>query len=200
MGKRAETRFPILDVLARRWSPRAFATRPVESEKLGALFEAARWAASAYNEQPWRFLVARREEAQAFAAVLSCLVEGNRAWAKAAPVLALATVKRTYTHNQRTNTHAWHDLGLATAQLIVQAESLGLGVHLMAGILPDKARETFSIPDDFDVVTGIAIGYRGDPAALPVPLEERERAVRERRPLEQMVFGGAWGTAARFRA
>jgi len=196
MNRLAETDYPIHDLLARRWSPRAFADRPLAPATLGALFEAARWAASAFNEQPWRFIVARREEESAFAELLECLVEFNQGWARHAPVLSLCLAKRTYTQTGEGNDHARHDLGLATAQLVVQATALGLYAHAMAGILPDVARERYAIPDDFDVVTGLAIGYLGDPATLPDDLHEREIAPRERRPLAELVFTGAWDQPA----
>jgi len=163
---------------------------------LGSLFEAARWAASAFNEQPWRFIVARREERGAFQDLLECLTEGNRGWAGQAAVIALCLTSRDYAQSGKTNAHARHDLGLATAQLVVQATALGLYAHAMAGILPDKARDRYAVPDDFDVVTGLAIGYLGDPATLPDPLRARELAPRQRRPLEELVFAGTWNQPA----
>jgi len=196
MKKLAETQYPIHDLLARRWSPRAFADRSVAPATLGALFEAARWAASAFNEQPWRFIVARREEGSAFQGLLECLSEGNRSWAGHAAVVVLCLTSRNYTQSGKPNAHARHDLGLATAQLVLQATALGLYAHAMAGILPDKARDRYAVPDDFDVVTGLAIGYLGDPATLPDPLRARELAPRQRRPLTDLVFAGTWDQPA----
>jgi len=196
MNKLAETHYPIHDLLAWRWSPRACADRAVEPATLGALFEAARWAASAFNEQPWRFIVARREEGACYRQLLECLVEFNQGWARHAPVLILGLAKRTYTQTGEINRHGWHDLGLATAQLVVQATALGLYAHAMAGILPDRAREQYAIPDDFDVVTGLALGYLGDAATLPDDLREREGAPRQRRPLTELVFSGGWNAPA----
>ena len=146
----------------------------------------------------WRFIVARREEGAAFADLLDCLVESNQRWACHASVLVLCLTKRTYTRTGEINHHARHDLGLATVQLVAQATHLGLHVHAMAGIVPDKARERYAVPDDFDVVTGLAIGYLGDPATLPEDLREREVAPRERRPLTETAFTGAWDAAAHF--
>lgn len=197
MNKLATTDYPIHELLARRWSPRAFADRSVAPATLGALFEAARWAASAFNEQPWRFIVARREEKAAFADLLGCLVEFNQGWARNAPVLALGLAKHTYTQTGETNDYARHDLGLATAQLVVQATALGLYAHPMAGIVPDKARAQYAIPADFEVVTGLAIGYLGDPATLPDDLRQREIEPRRRRPLAEQVFTGSWDTPAK---
>lgn len=195
--KKATPDHPIHDLLAARWSPYAFAGRPVSDADLRSLFEAARWAASSYNEQPWSYLVARRENAAEFAKLLACLVEPNQAWAKAAPVLALGVVRLRFARNDKPNRAAVHDLGLASANLTVEATARGLVVHQMIGILPDKARENYAIPDLFEAWTGLAIGYPGDVNALPPPLKERDLAVRTRKPLRDFVFEGAWGKAAR---
>ncbi len=190
MSNPALTRYPIHDLLTRRWSPRTFSERTVEPESLGSLFEAARWAASCYNEQPWRFIVAAREQVDDYDRLLACLVEGNRIWAKQAPVLGLGLAKKSFTRNGKSNAHARHDLGLATAQIMVQAMELDLYVHAMAGILPDKAREVYGIPDEFDIVTALAIGYISE--------SRNARKPRERRPLTELVFSGAWGESAEF--
>lgn len=196
VNRNAITHYPIHPLLAARWSPRAFAPRPVERETLGALLEAARWAASCFNEQPWRFIIATREDAVAHARLLACLTEGNRSWAHLAPVLGLGIASTTFTHNGKPNRHAWHDLGLATAQLTVEAMARGLYVHPMAGILPEVARETYGIPPGYDVATGLAIGYLGDPTMLPPAKRDAETAPRVRRPLSGTVFSGAWEMAA----
>ena len=198
MDKLAHTDHPIHGLLARRWSPRAFADRPVELTTLGSLFEAARWSASCFNEQPWRFIIARREDPDAYQRLLDCLTEGNQTWARHAPVLALGVAKRTFSEIDKPNAHARHDLGIATAQLMIQATALGLYVHAMAGILPDKARERYRVPEDFDVVTALAVGYLGDAAALPEALRDRELAPRQRRPLTELAFTDAWGNPAPF--
>ena len=137
---------PIHELITARWSPYAFADRPVAKADLQSLFEAARWAPSSYNEQPWRYIVASKENAAEFAKVLSCLVEGNQAWAKAAPVLALGCASLNFERNGTPNAVALHDLGLGSGMLCVEATSRGLSVHQMIGILPDKARELFHIP------------------------------------------------------
>lgn len=191
--KRARTDHAILDILADRWSPRAWEDRPVEDEKLRSVFEAARWAPSSMNEQPWRFLVARRHVDASWNELLASLHPGNQAWAKHAPVLALGLTRRTFTRNDRTNLHARHDLGLATATLTAQATALGLHVHPMGGILPDEARLRFGIPETFDIVTGIAIGYLGAPDSLPEKFRASETEPRTRRSLAETVFTGAWG-------
>jgi len=192
MDKFAETRFPINDILRRRWSPRAFSDRAVEPEILGSLFEAARWAPSCNNRQPWHYLVARKEEAAEFDGMLHCLVDGNIAWAKDAPVLMISVANSRW-DNGEPNRHAFHDVGLASSQLTVEAVSRGLFVHQMAGIQVEKIRETYAIPDGFDPVAGFALGYPGDPNKLSDQLRERELAPRTRKPLESFVFSGRWG-------
>jgi nitroreductase len=196
MEKMAETQCPIHDLLRRRWSPRAFADRPVEPEKLCSLLEAARWAPSSYNEQPWFFLMALREDREEFNRMLSCLVEGNVAWAQKAPVLMISVAKLKFEKSGKPNRHAFHDVGQAVADMTTQATSIGLAVHQMAGILVDKAREVYNIPQDYEAVAGIAVGYPGEPETLSGELREREQAPRNRRPLESFVFTGGWGVTS----
>ncbi|MCB9565744.1 MAG: nitroreductase family protein [Myxococcales bacterium] len=193
MENPANTDLPIHELLRRRYSPRAFAPRAVDEGALTLLFEAARWAASCMNEQPWRFIVATQEEPEAHARLASCLVEGNRRWASAAPVLVLGLGVETFARNGKANPHTWHDLGLALGNLSLQATALGLAVHMMAGVERERAREVYAIPEGVSVITAIAIGYPGDPALLPEDLEARERAPRVRRPLDEVVFGERFG-------
>jgi nitroreductase len=196
--KKAVTAHPIHELLAQRWSPHAFQDRPVSAEDLRSLFEAARWAASSYNEQPWSYIVATRDKPEEFSRLLSCLVEGNQAWAKAAPVLALGVVTLKFKRNNKENRAAVHDLGLAAGNLLVEATARGLFVHQMIGILPDKARELYQIPPDSEAWTSLAIGYRKEPDGLPDELKKRELAPRQRKPLNQFVFTGKWGTPSPF--
>ena len=164
--KTASTDYPIHELLTARWSPYAFEDRSVAIADIRSLFEAARWAPSSYNEQPWSYIVARREEPEEFNKLLSCLVEANQEWAKAAPVLVLCVVTLRFTRNNKENRAAVHDLGLAAENLVLEATSRGLSVHQMIGIEPDKAREIYSIPEQSEAWTAMAIGYRGDPAKL----------------------------------
>jgi nitroreductase len=193
MSMRAATDHPVNDLIAQRWSPYAFADRPVAKEDLLALFEAARWAPSSYNEQPWSYVVATRQEPEEFAKLLSCLVEGNQAWAKAAAVLALGCTSLVFSRNGKPNDAAQHDLGLASATLLVEATARGLAVHQMIGILPDRARVVYQIPENVRPLTGIAIGYAGDAAALAENLRGRDAARRPRKPLASFLFTGQWG-------
>ncbi|MCC7146483.1 MAG: nitroreductase family protein [Phycisphaeraceae bacterium] len=195
--KNAVTDYPVHDLLARRWSPLSFAAQPVEDQKLRRLFEASRWAPSSYNEQPWRFLIARKDhDPQAYALVLASLVEANQVWARQAPVLGYALAKLTFERNGKPNRHAWYDTGLAMGNLLVQATELGLHVHQMGGFNPAKAKASFSIPDDVDPVAALAIGYAGEASALPADLRSREQSPRLRKQARDLVFTGAWGIPA----
>jgi len=194
--KKAKTDYPIQHALADRWSPYGFENRPVAEEDLLSLFEAARWAASSYNEQPWNYLMATKEDPDEFERLLSCLVEANQAWAKAAPVLVLGVVSLRFTKNNKDNRAAVHDLGLASGNLLVEATTRGLSVHQMIGILPDKAREVYQIPEHYEAWTAMAIGYNADPATLPDSLKERDLALRQRKPLSEFVFSGRWKKAS----
>ena len=194
--KIAPTAVPVHELISHRWSPRAFDARAVEPEKLRSLFEAARWAASSYNGQPWFFIVATKDDPADFQRVLECFVEFNQGWAKHAPVVALSAARLTFEHNGQPNRHAFHDVGQAAAYLALQAASFGVQIHQMAGIDPEKARATFAIPEGYEAVAGIALGYPGDPASLPDQLRQRELAPRERKPVSSFVFTGAWGSAS----
>jgi len=193
---KAVTDYPVHELIANRWSPYSFANRSVSDDDLRSLFEAARWAASSFNEQPWAYIVAKREDAAEFGRLLSCLVEVNQAWAKAASVLALGISRLNFTRDNKPNRAALHDLGLAAANLVMEATARGLVVHQMAGILPDKARELYSVPEGYEAMTGIAIGYAGDPNDLPEGLRARDGARRPRKALQEFVFGGQWGVAS----
>lgn len=195
-NKQATPDHPIHELVARRWSPYALAERPVSEDDLRSLFEAARWAASSYNEQPWSYIVATKANTVEFERLLSCLVEGNQPWAKAAPVLALGCTSLQFARNNKPNAAAVHDLGLASATLTMEATARGLFVHQMIGILPDKARELYHIPEGVQPLTGLAIGYAADPSILPDAYRQRDLAPRQRKPLAEFVFGGQWGTAS----
>ncbi len=196
MEKPAPAQHDIHELLRRRWSPRAFDERSVEARTLACLLEAARWAPSSNNEQPWRFLLVRKEEPDAYERLFGCLKEGNRKWAHRAPVLVLSVAKLTF-QDGTPNRHAYHDVGLAAENLVLEATAVGLAAHQMAGYDVDKARSEFAIPSDYDPVAVIAIGYPGDPTLLDDRLREREMKPRERRPIEEYVFAGQWGCPVR---
>jgi nitroreductase len=194
--KRASTDYPVNELVASRWSPYAFQDRPVPEADLRSLFEAVRWAPSCFNEQPWSYIVATKDNPEQFQQLLSCLIDFNQIWAKDAPVLALGIVSLNFARNGQSNRAAVHDLGLAAGNLLVEAMTRGLSVHQMLGILPDKAREIFAIPEGAEAWTAIAIGYLGDPTTLPDNLKERDTQPRQRKPLSQFVFSGKWGNPA----
>ncbi len=192
MGKEEATRYPIHPLLQQRWSPRAFSGRMVEKDKLLSLLEAARWAPSSFNEQPWSFILATKDHRVDYERLLRCLVDGNIRWAQQAPLLMLSVAKLHFDHNGKPNRHAFHDVGLAAANLIIQASALGLYVHQMAGFHLDRAREAFQIPDSAEPVAAMAVGYLGDPQQLAEDIREKESASRTRKPLSDFVFSGAW--------
>lgn len=194
--KQATPHHPVHDLIAGRWSPYAYSDRPVSDADLRSVFEAARWAASSYNEQPWRYIVATKANPVEFDRLLSCLIEGNQAWARVVPVLAIGCVSLYFAQNGKPNAAAEHDLGLASASLTLEATARGLHVHQMIGILPDRARELYRIPEGFRPMTALAIGYTADPSTLPEKLRGRDLAPRTRRPLAEFVFGGEWGVAS----
>ncbi len=196
MHRQAVPDHPIDELIARRWSPYALADQPVSDDDLRSLFEAARWAASSYNEQPWSYILATKANPVEFERLLSCLVEGNQPWAKAAPVLAIGCTSLRFARNNTPNAAAVHDLGLASASLTLEATARGLFVHQMIGILPDRVRELYQVPEGVQPLTGLAIGYVADPNVLPEAYRQRDLAPRQRKPLAEFVFGGQWGTAS----
>lgn len=192
MEKPAETQYPIHDVLRRRWSPRAYSEQMVEMEKLKSLFEAARWAPSSNNEQPWHFIVGTKADPPAHDRLVACLKEGNRKWAFRAPVLILSVARLNFEDEGTPNRHAWHDTGMAALSLCLQATALGLIAHQMAGFEIEKARTDLGLPDGHEPVAMIAVGYPGDAAELPEYLRERELKPRERKPVTEFVSHGTW--------
>jgi nitroreductase len=185
----------VLPAVLRRWSPRSFDDRTVGPADLRKVFEAARWAASSYNEQPWRFLVGIRGS-ETYKKILSSLIEINQSWAASAPVLILGAAKTKFSHNNAPNRVALYDLGAAASYLTLQAAELGLSSHQMAGFDPDAARKALAIPEDYVLGAVIALGYQGEPAALKnEQLLAHEVAPRERKPLNEIVLS-AWDEAA----
>ena len=198
MQKPAPSDFPVHPLIRDRWSPRAFIDKPIPPEVLRSLFEAARWAPSSYNEQPWAYIVATKDDKENFGKILGTLVEFNAAWAKNASALAIAVAKLVFAKNHAPNRNAQYDTGAATALLSVEATARGLGVHQMAGFDPEKARLVFGIPAGWEAIAAIAIGYPGNPDSLPQPLKDRELAPRTRKPIREFVMTGSWGHTAPF--
>jgi nitroreductase len=176
------------ELIRKRWSPNQFSSRPVEPEKLRTMFEAAQWAASCFNEQPWRFVLASRAEPEQFQKVLGLLAERNQQWAHTAYALGFSTGKKTFSHSGKPNRFALHDAGAATANLAIEGTALGVRTHFMGGFDTQRARSEFHVPEDFEIGAAFAIGYI-DEAATPPP-------ARTRKGLEEIVFSGDWGIPA----
>ena len=185
----------VLPIFHRRWSPRSFSDRDVPSEDLAKVFEAARWAASSFNEQPWRWLVGKRNSTT-YNKILDSLMPFNQAWAGNAPVLILGTAKTTFSHNDAPNRVALYDLGAASSYLTLQAAAVGLATHQMAGFDPDKVRNSFAIPENFLIGAVIALGHQGAPASLTnEQMLTQEEAPRQRKPLSEIVLS-SWDSPA----
>jgi nitroreductase len=193
MSNQVDTDHPVLEIIVSRWSPYSFDERPVPDEDLLSLFEAARWAPSSYNEQPWHYIVAKKENKEEFERMLSCLVEANRIWAQNVPVLALGITRLNFVRNNKPNRAAIHDLGLASMNLVLEATARGISVHQMIGIEPGRVRTVYRVPEGFEPMTGLAIGYATSPDRLPNELQERDLTRQPRRPLKEFLFSGRWG-------
>ena len=182
----------VLPVFHERWSPRSFAERDVSRETLAKVFEAARWAASSANEQPWRFIVGLRGT-ETYKKIFESLMPGNQKWAGLAPVLMIGTALKNFSAKGTPNPFALYDLGAAASYMSLQAAALGLAAHQMAGYDPDKARKLLGVPDDYLAGSAIAMGYQDEPEKLgDAGLIQREIAPRERKALGEFVFA-AWG-------
>jgi nitroreductase len=193
-GNPAPTDHPVHELIRHRWSPRAYSDRPVERRLLAQLFEAARWAPSSGNEQPWSFIFGEKGS-EGYRRIFDVLVPANQEWVKSVPVLAIGLARRLST-NGAENRFAMYDLGQAVSLLIVEATALGLVVHQMAGFDKEKAGQNLSVPDAYEIASVIAIGYQGDPAQLSDKLKSRELAPRMRKPLSEFVFERTFGDVA----
>ena len=198
MSNPAPVEFPVHDLIKNRWSPRAFSDKAVPAEVLRSLFEAARWAPSSSNEQPWAYIVATKDDQENFEKSLGSLVEFNANWAKEAPVLAIAVAELAFAKNNAPNRNAQYDVGAASLQLSIEATARGLVVHQMAGFDPETAKEAYNIPQGWEPIAAMAIGYPGDASSLPEPYQTREKAPRTRKPIREFVMSGQWGHTAEF--
>ena len=194
--KKAPATEDVLPVFHTRWSPRSFSDREVSAADLRKIFEAARWAPSSNNEQPWRFIVGRRNS-DTFQKIASSLVSFNQAWAPKAPILILGTARKQFSHNNAPNNFALFDLGAATGFITLEAAALGLHTHQMAGFDQDVARKALQIPDEYAIGSVMAVGYQGEPSALPNgKLLDSETSPRSRKSLAEIVLS-AWDEPAR---
>jgi nitroreductase len=198
MSNPAPVEFPVNELIQNRWSPRAFSDKPVPQEVLRSLFEAARWAPSSSNEQPWAYIVATKDDTENFEKSLGALVEFNANWARKAPVLVIAVAQLAFAKNNAPNRNAQYDVGAASLQLSIEATARGLFVHQMAGFDPETAREAYDIPQGWEAIAAMAIGYPGDASSLPEPLQSREKAPRSRKRIREFVMSGQWGHTAEF--
>lgn len=187
MVKIATTRLPVLDLIKNRWSARAFSAQNLRDEHLLTLIEAASWAPSSMNEQPWRYRYALRGS-RAFEQMWACLLPGNQSWAKDAAALLLCTAKNNFARNDSPNRHAMHDVGMANAFLLLQATEMEIYGHIMGGYDPVKLRETYALTNDEEAVCIIALGYLGSPEQLDEPFKTREITPRSRRAIEDFVL------------
>ncbi|TGE25912.1 nitroreductase [Hymenobacter aquaticus] len=187
--KTAPTTYPVHELIKNRWSPRSFSPQPIAPETLSQVFEAAAWAASAMNEQPWRYIYAHRADTADFQKLVDILMPGNQPWAKNAAVLILSLAKTQY-DNGTPNGAALHDLGLANGNLILEATALGLHGHFMGGFERDKAKEVFQLPDNLQPAVMIALGYQGEAELLEEPFLSREKAPRQRKSVAEIAFEG----------
>lgn len=188
MVKEANTKHPVHELIRKRWSARAFSKKDIDDDTLCTLFEAARWAASSNNEQPWRYIYAKREDKEAFDKMVHCLMPGNRPWAKNAAVLILCLVKTTAGTDNKPNLAALHDAGLANATLLLQAISHNIYGHMMGGYDKVKTKEVFNIPDNYETVLIMALGYLDHADTLEEPFKTRELTPRTRKELNEIVF------------
>ncbi len=194
MQKPATTQVPIHDIIANRWSGRAYdADKAVSNDQIISLLEAARWAPSCFGDQPWRFLVwDKNQDAAAWQKAFDCIVPGNQTWAKDAPVLVLVCADTQFNHNQKPNRWGAYDTGAAAVSLCLQATSLGLMTHQMGGYDGDKARTAFNIPEQYQTMSMLSVGYAADVDTLEGEAKEREMSPRQRRPLGELFFNGEW--------
>lgn len=190
--KIAKTGHPVNELIAKRWSARAFSTKPVERSKLLSILEAARWAPSSKNEQPWRYIIFTKDNPVRLMDAQSVLLESN-SYAKRAPILICAIARKNYSEGEKYNRLHFHDLGAANENMFLEAFNQGLIMHEMGGFDVQRAIEIFRIPDDFEVGVMIAIGYQDKHSVLPERFREKAYSSRERRSLSEIAFVGEIG-------
>ncbi len=188
MEKTASVAHEILKEIKTRKSGRAYSEKPVETEKIHSLLEAARWAPSSMNEQPWRYVLGTQDNPEVYHKIFDSLLEGNQSWVKKAPALIVSLAKKTHLRNGSPNRYALHDTGAANVLLCLQASALELYAHQMGGFDHATLRSALNIPDDFEIASVISIGYPGNPDELPEDLRKRELAPRERYTQQELVF------------
>lgn len=195
MQKSNQVEHPILDLIKNRRSTRAFSRQLLEPERIYSLFEATRWAPSSTNEQPWLYIYATRDQPDLWLTLFECLNEGNKVWAKDAPLLILSLARKNFSNYPGANAHAMYDLGGANSFLSLQAVEMGLQVRQIAGFNHRKTIERIHIPETtFEVGVFMAVGYPGDPETLPEKLRDRELEPRERFLQQEFVMNKTFGS------
>jgi nitroreductase len=191
----AATSKPIHDLLASRWSPRAFdANKPVSREHLTALLEAGRWAPSCNGDEPWRYLIwDRKRDPDGFQKAFECLSENNKKWVKNVPLLMLSCAGSSFEATGKPNRWTQHDTGMASLSIALQAVALGLVAHQMGGWDVEKARAAFAIPPEYTPMAFIAVGYQAEPEVLDEETKAKELRPRGRKPLAERFYEGGWG-------
>ena len=182
----------INELIKNRFSPRAFSNKEVTEKEVVTLLKAASLAASSYNEQPWRFIYATKSNTTAFTNILDCIMEFNLPWAKNAAGFIICVVKDNLTLNDKPNSHAWHDMGLAIGNLSIQAQDMDIYLRQIGGFYADKTKEILNIPEGYTPISAIALGYLGDVNDLPKELQERENIAKEFKPFDELIFNGEW--------
>lgn len=188
MQKSIHVEAPVITEIQERRSRRAYSDTPIEQEKITSLFEAARWAPSSNNEQPWMYIYATKDQTELWSKLLNVLNPSNQVWAVNAQLLILSLVRKNFIRNEQPNGSAKYDLGGANAFLSLQATQLGLNVHQMGGYDRSKAKEVLNIPDTYELGVMMAIGYLGDVEMLSENLKQREHAPRERYVQSEFVM------------
>lgn len=188
MQKSNQIEHPVIDLIKNRRSSRAFSKRPIEPERIYSLFEATRWAPSSTNEQPWLYIYATHDQPTLWKKLFNCLNEGNKLWAKDAPLIILSLARKNFSNYPGANAHAMYDLGGANSFLTLQAVEMGLQVRQMAGFNYEKTIEDIRIPTTYELGVFIAVGYPGDPETLPEKLRMRELQPRERFLQQEFVM------------
>ncbi|MGE5431298.1 MAG: nitroreductase family protein [Syntrophomonadaceae bacterium] len=184
------------DLIKNRHSTRTFSEEQIDCDVILSLFEAARWAPSGGNEQPWRFILAGKNDPESYFKVLSSLAEGNKVWAKNAPLLIVGIARLDRGIDKKLNKYAFYDLSGAVTNLILQATSQNLYVRQMGGFNPLMLRELFDIPENFEPAVVLAVGYKSEESDIPENLKIMENAPRQRKQLNEIVFSGKFGTPA----
>lgn len=186
MIKEAVTKYPVHELISKRWSARSFSSKQISRDQVNTMLEAARWASSSVNEQPWQYTFSFNGT-EGFNKIWEVLSAGNQPWVKHASVIMMCAARKTFSRNNEFNRHYMHDVGFANANLLTQATSMGIYGHILGGYDQDRARELFKLNDDQEIVAFIALGYLGDSNQLDEPYKTREVTPRTRKPLEEFT-------------